>query len=813
MRLFFLRAAVAAAICTSSLTGCATFQARSSFSRGEKAMAQGDTDGAIQAYQEAAEREPNKPEYQAALTNARNKAAARHRDDALAAEARGDHARAEKSWNEAARYQPGNDEWKARAQLANLLARRADPVDYYRAAQKLAALRPDDPVIAATLAQAKDQAVAYHLRLAATYADAEAYAEAYKEYEVARQIAPDQAVFSSPRYQHVSARHLEALGDQKAAAGDAIGAYQAYEQAAAVKRSGALTRKMANAKRGAGPIMEQLEQAETMAKLGKWEEAADIYSPLTSRAGAPADTAQKALEARQKSAEAKAARAQAYVERGLHEKGIAELALCLEHTDGPLAALDALRATQALLEAGRPGAAAARLSSLDPGAKSLAYAPAAEVVIKAQAGAAYDKARAMADSDPAGALVAIKELEPFASKLSGYEGTVKGLTKRAFSTLLERAEAKAQGGDRVESARLVRTALEVSQPPAELAKPLRAGTEALEKGEWETAHRTFQELTQKNGRSQLARVGQNVAAVFRLVELKKDAADARSAQDATRAASAYRAILALAPGDAEAQAGIDALKVQLVEAALAAGEAHAAAGRVGAAFVYFRRVNELEPGHPVATQQLDTLRSRLQAGDAPEAFVANAQRDPALGAACPGAEKTLRDRLALYLTRTPGLGVSYLAHEAVAQVEKGERAAPAFELVPTVVACRPVAKGGALKVRWQLKLHGKVLAESVAESGFDPTSIPKDELQAGLPEGRVLGELVGGVAKAVSSGLKEHADRLKGWRALEAQEAIAKDDAEGAARWYANLVGSDSLPEEERGALRELERYVTVRFR
>lgn len=80
------RLALATFLLGTWLPGCATFQARSSFSRGDKAMAKGDTDEAIRAYQEAAEREPNRPEYQAAVQNAKAKAAARHRDDALAAE-------------------------------------------------------------------------------------------------------------------------------------------------------------------------------------------------------------------------------------------------------------------------------------------------------------------------------------------------------------------------------------------------------------------------------------------------------------------------------------------------------------------------------------------------------------------------------------------------------------------------------------------------------------------------------------------------------------------------------------------------------
>lgn len=796
-----------------ALTACATINARRSFNTAEKARKEGRYEEAIQGYKEASEADPKKEEYRRALEATRKEAAETRATAALDAEKRGDYQAAATSWSEAQQIDPANSEYAARIEIARLKTKRADPVEYYEAAKKLVAALPEDAEAKRSLEEAKREAISYHLRLADTYSEAKSWDKALEEFEIAKKIDPENQVFRGTAYRTAEARRLEAVGDERMKTGDSLGAFQAYERALSLTNDRNLETKMNRARRGAGSTIEQLDQARGYEQLGKWEDAAELYTVLSARANAPADVSSRAVKARKESAKLRADRAKSLAERNLPQKAVAEFLLALEHTDAPKNVLDLLNSAGDDLHKNNPSEAQQKIQAAASVDSTLPVVVAAPEVAFSVARAAYDEAQRIADQRPAEAMLAVSRLEAFSSKLKNYAAFRDKLVKKAFGALISEAERASDAGRYEQAAEMLQAALQVSKPPAAMADHLQRGTSALAKKDYDEARVAFDEALKVSNKSNLAKAGRKVAVSARLVELKADAKDARAVEDSVRAAAAYRAILELDPSDIDAQQGTSELRGALVETAVRAAKEHSAAGRSGAAFVYYRRVLDLDPEHPEAKAAVAAIGKALApASSEPEAYVAPVEAVDAVKTGCPQLAAGLRDRLALYLTKTPKLGARYLEHDQMKAIEEKKRAAPPVSLVVTIESCSLAATGGTTAVKAATTLAGAVLVEEKIESRFDPTKLPKDE-QDGLDQKRMEKALLAESANTIAAKLKGHAGKLADWRTAEAEAAVKNNDAEAAARVFAQLSTTSAPTEAERRAIRDLERYLINKYR
>jgi hypothetical protein len=469
------------------VSGCVAMNGRAAFSRAEKAHKNGDLTVAIREYRLAVEADPKRDSYRSALEDAEREAAAQHIDAAKRAEAARNWGAAIEEWDRALEILREDKELTARRSLAELRTKQADPVAFYRAAKALLETIPDDPGAQATLQEAKKAALGYHLRLAQVYAEAESWAQAFQEYEVAKEIEPKHAVFTSGIYVRTRARHLETQGDAMLAKGDSLGAFQAFEEASRISGSRAIEKKMHRAKRGAGSMLEQLDQAQRYERQNKWEDAAELYTVIATNRTAPPEVQDKARIAREKSAHLRAKRAEDYAARGFAEKATAELTLALEHTDAPAKVIDLLSAGIEELGNGAPGSAKAKVEAALKQAPGLSVAHAAQSVMATVARVAFDAARAREDREPAEALVALRRLAPFADALPGYDAAKKRLVKRAFGELMERAAKNAESARFDQATEQLATALDIAKAPAALATHLQDGTKALEKKDYARA--------------------------------------------------------------------------------------------------------------------------------------------------------------------------------------------------------------------------------------------------------------------------------------------------------------------------------------
>jgi hypothetical protein len=793
--------------------GCASLSARSTFSRGVKARDKGELRPAIAAFAEAYRQDP-KSEYAEALKKAQAEVARTEVAKAQAAEASKDFSTAAKHWAAAVELAPDNGGLQARKGLAELEGSNPDPVQRQTATARLFKLAPKDKVVQDRLRTATHAAAKYHLSMARMHVDVRSWQPAFRAYEAARQLQPKNMVFDGALYRDVQVREYERQGDEKLGAGDMLGAYEAYDIAVKLRPSRRLTRKMKRAHKGAGPVIQQIKEAEGFARSEQWEDAAEVYSMVVGRPETPAEVRTAATAARAKSAKIRAERARAYAERNLLDKSVAELRLSLEHSDGAPEALRAIGEVVEALDEEHPEIAQDKLQPAQTSGANLAVVQAVPTVIAHFASRLFARAQARAESDPGEALVLMSRLGVFEASLPGYAKQKKKLVKTAFGQLLQGAERFADQGRFGAAIERLASALAIAKPPAALAKPLETAITGLKGADWVRARAAFSAAIKQNKRSRLAKSGLVVAERAHLAALRQEARDARNADDSVRASTAYRSILELAKDDFEAQSALLELQGELVSGALTSAKTAAAAKQLGAAFVYFNRIIVLDPEHGEATAALATIKAQLGNNSGPSAFVAPIVRGPKLATRCRGVERALRDRMALYLNRTRGLAVTFLEGAEAQKVDSKEIPVPPVQITSTVTACAATKTGGSMSVQVKLLSGPTAIFDQAFSAEFDPKSVPKDEIEAGLAPRQVVMDLLGKVAKNVSKKVKADAKRLAGWRVHLAQDRMKAGDAEGAALAYAGLIlAKDTLSTEEQGALDALTRYLNNRFR
>ena len=792
--------------------GCATFEARKHFGDGKKAESAGDLDTAVTEYQKASSKAPKNTQYSETLTGARAAASKVHTDRARDFETKGKWAEAVSAWEAAIKVQPTDPVIKARAEIARLHTKRSEPIDFYEATKKLSNALPTDRAVARALGKAQDTAVRYYIRLAETYTDASATEEAFAAYEKAKRVDPKNEVFTSPMYKMTQAKRHEVLGDQKLKAGDEIGAYREYEKALALADLPGLKRKLSKAKRSAGSSIEQIEQARAFERLKQWEDAAELYTVILEGGDVPKETEAAARIARGKSAELRANRALVLAQRDKPDQALASLDLAIEHLDGQGEIIALIKKGIEALRNRDAGLADARFSEAAAKDADLPVVKAASATSLAAAKASFEEVKKRAASDPAGAMVRMAKLTPFKKKLKGFDATKKALLKKAFKELLTQAETRAEEGKVDEAIELFATALELANPPAKLKAPLLAGLTSLRTKDFATAESVFDRILTTDKRARLAKTGKRIASGRQLAQLRKEARDATSVDDAIRAASAYKKILELDPDDAGAKDALAGLRPTLIAQSVKAADEHKAAGRQGVAFIYYRRAIDLDPANPEANAGINALTFEVR--DTPLAWVSPVLRGNKLGDACSGAEDGLRGKLILFLTKGRKLGAEFLQGTPTSKVDAGERSKPTVEVRAALEHCAVNAAGGNMVGTMQVRIGPEVLYQSRIEGKFDPSSLPKDEIEDGLDPEKVLDGVLGSGARSAFDVVRQNASKLASWRVVEARSQMRASDDEGVARVYAKLrMDQDKLTAQEQVALRELEQFILNRFR
>ncbi len=790
-----------------SLSACAGLQARSSFSKGNKARSGGDLGSALSHYRTAADLEPANAQYQQAFASVQHQLVSAQVNAAFAAESSGQLSLAERHWAEAARLDPSKPQYQARRELVGIKIRRGSNEDKLKLLQKMIVWEPQDSSLYRQFNDAKAIVCNYYLLEGRDAVERKDWIAAEKAYAKLREYDPQHPELDSSRVKSLDARVLEQKGDRKLAKGDSLGAYKIYQEAYSLKKSRRLSRKMKRAKRGAGSILSKLSKVSRYEKAGKWEAAAELLTAIASRKDVPEGTRERVSRARKKSAQLRADKAMGLARRGKLKKAIKQQALTLEHTDGPVDAVRNLKQAQKYLAQKDPGGAEDLLNAVADFAGEIPAVASAQEIQRALVKGFFSRVERMGKDDPAEALVQLVRLEKYSEQFPAYKKLQKQLTRKSFGLLLSKADAASKKAKYQKAARFLKTALEVSKAPSALEEELQGGLAAFQKREYPQALERFNAGLKRYPRSKLARSMVRLGENARLENYRREAARARAVGDLGLAASLYRKILEIVPTDAKSLVALDSLKDDLVKGTLETAEAHEEAGRKNLAVLFYARVLNQVPSHREAQERVAALRGALGDSSGQRAWVLPVRLGEGLAKDCKQAEDTLRRRLALYLSKSK-LKVSFLDAKAQQEAEAKAELQPRVGLQVRLDSCELSAKLGKLTVSYGESgtlLNGQVSAK------FNPKSIPKDELESG-GSGRVLTELVGKVSSKLSQKLSQLSTAQ--WLALAGLAQVEAKDQGGAVELYAQLY---LLPEAEKknfsGVLEQMDSYLQTVYR
>ncbi|MBI4822556.1 MAG: hypothetical protein HY791_40220 [Deltaproteobacteria bacterium] len=776
---------------------CAGVAGKKHFSEGKRLDSEGDADAAIVAYRRAVEASPGANEYREVL-EARSKARARaHVEKARSLEKKGKHGDAAKAWKQALELDPRSLHLKVRLEVAEARAA-GDPLAIVLALEEWVRIAPKDKSAPEELEEARASAIKA-LEAEADSNLSVASGAAFASYEKLRKIDPTHAVFSGAKYRAAKARHFEAVGDAKQKAGDGLGALDAYQEAVRSATLPGLEQKLLRAKRSAGSLLEQLEQARAHERLEEWEDAAELYTVIRERPDAPSDVAAKAKSARDKSARLRLERAKDQLEKGALDKARAELMLALEHTDAAKAEIDQITSAMSELASSRLGEARRALSEK----LTSAVAQAARQLLAASARSMFVDAERLSTNDPARAFLLVRELRPFASSLPKLQALEAALTPKAFTALLDRAEPLATMGALREAAEMIAAALSISKPPKEMAEKLAQASLALTSGDSAKAYDGFSDAARTDPRSRLAAAGQRVARAARLAELAIAAKDPRA--DASRVAAAWREVLVMDPENNDAKLAIARLGPELVKRALASAQAQKTAGRPATALVYVARALSIDPESAEAKGLRAEIAQKIPPAGSVFGYVAKLPKPPT---GCAEIVAELRPAIVLYMTKTRGLLVPFLGAQEHAAIDEGRAPPSLVELAIQPTECLLSLNTGEATARLTLKVAGAKLLSAQVVGAFDPSGLPKDEAAPTGPE--LAKATAAAIAKEASAAVLNAGSQLGDWRASWARAVMSADDVEGSSRAF--LALEDAARPEEKSARRDLEAYLARRL-
>ncbi|MBI2372462.1 MAG: hypothetical protein HYV07_00550 [Deltaproteobacteria bacterium] len=779
-------------------TSCAQLAGKKHYAEARRLEAAGDSDAAIEAYRRAVDASPGSDEYREALETASRAKAKDHAERARLLEKKERFGEAAAAWRRAASFDPRSSQLPLRVEVAEAKAKK-DSYAIAVALKELVRVAPSDKSASKELERARADALVTLEAEADAKLGTGSATEAFEAFEKLKKLEPTHAVLSGAKYRAARARHFETIGDAKQRAGDGLGALEAYQEASKSAPIPGLEQKLARAKKSAGSLLEQLEQARAHERLEEWEDAAELYTLVRDRPDAPSDVADRARTARQNSARQRLGRAKENLRTGALDKARAELMLALEHTDGPDGEVE--RVTSGVSELASNRLSEARRILGEP--LSIEAAQTAKLLLFETARASFSDAEKLAKNDPARAFLITQNLRPFAAELPKLAPLEASLKPKAFVALVARAEPLATMGAVGEAAGMIAAALAISRPPKELSERLANASLALTAGDSAKALDGFGEAARLDPRSKLADAGWRVARVARLAELQQTAKDPRA--EPARIAGAWREILTLDPANAEAKAALVRLGPELMRRALASAQAQKSAGRLATALVYVERALSIDPEQPDAKTLREEISRTMPPADAVFASVAKLGKGPR---ECAEITAELRAALILYLTKTRGLVTTFLGPKEHAAIDEGRAPRALVELRVEPTECSLSIGTGHAEAKLALDIAGKTVLEGPASGDFDPSGLPKDEAAPAGPE--LAKATSAALARAVAEAVAKATPKLSAWRAVWARQVMGSDDVEGSSRAFLALRSATIA--EEISARRDLDSYLARRL-
>lgn len=494
--------------------GCASSAAKA-FVAGQQAEAAGDLDTAYERYLEATRGAPSEKTYADAHARTRDTYVKELSNRAQAQEKEKAWDVAAKTWGRASEVAPDVEDYAVRRDLSSLKAKDLDAYGWYQGVDAIKKAHPEHPIVARTHERAKERALADLVAVAEKKLEAGEPAPAVEKLEAALEI--DKPKVDAELVKRARAALFVQRGDERMNANDPFGAYENYEKAQGLKPAPQIAQKLRTARRRAAPIVKRLDRAYALTSRGRYARALALYREVAEMDGAPATVDKEIEEVRKALIAAECKKATAEGAKGRFSSARRALHRALDASTISETKKAEAKTAATELSKGALVAAMGRLQRAE--LPSGPIRSALEKVAMAAIERTVKRAEAVAKRDPARAMQMIAGLEPYADSLPQITKLGRSLKVGAFSSTLDEAIRSADRGDMAKAARLLRTALEMSEAPKKLATPIEEGCQKLGEKRFAEAQSRFEAALVVAPGSKLATTG---------IAISKKRADAAS---------------------------------------------------------------------------------------------------------------------------------------------------------------------------------------------------------------------------------------------------------------------------------------------
>ncbi len=553
---FLLPAALAGA-----LSGCFASGSKA-FNAGQSALNRGDLIAAQRHLQDAVKAEPGNKKYKAEL----RKLARAYELQAKSHEKNKNWVEASKAWNEAANADPLNQDYQVRSALSGLKAKDLGPDGWFDGVKGVKDKYGKNKIVLRSFEGAKASAYSYNLSLADEYLRGGDGKKAFVHYQRAKEIDPKTPDMRVDNYTKAEALSMAAQAEEKAAQGDALGAYDQYKAAYALMPMPEISRGMKRVKKQASAILGRLEKARDAAEKGRLAQSIKLYDKLLEIEGVPPSVEEEAAAVRNDLLDAEAQRATKAAEKGQLSSAHRTLLAVLPQ-------LDTSDSNKKTLKDGlnqlKKGKASAGWKTIEPtiGGNS-PLTPAFKAYAVAVAEKTYKKAKTLSrrKSQRGKALTLLADIAVFETELPQIISLKTELRGGSFLTLLDEAVSAARRGKDLQAASSLKAALQAASAPEAVKGPVEEGIEHLKNSAYVDAEVSFSAAQAAAPRSKLAEKGLLVAQIRREAAEEKAVANLRAQKNQSQAVDILAASKKQGGSNAQLKAGLRILETRLTRA-------------------------------------------------------------------------------------------------------------------------------------------------------------------------------------------------------------------------------------------------------
>jgi tetratricopeptide (TPR) repeat protein len=396
---------------------------------------------------------------------------------------------------------------------------------------------------------------------------------------------------------------------------------------------------------------------------------------------------------------------------------------------------------------------------------------------KAEKDASAEIAKAADPSPPARVLQASLLIDPSSKVVKAAEGV-----------LAQRARKASAKPDDADAAATLDALVLLENASSDVIEGVKKADALFAKGSYDEAEAQFAAIE----KSRSADLGKELARHRRIAILKAELEQAKKENDVLKQSRAVGAILQLDKGDRTAQEMAKKLRSSVIDSRLAAARAEKELGKVGVAYVYYKRALDLDQTNAKAKAEIEAIESSLKSGLDLVVVVDPIVRAPSVpGTQCSGIEGPMREAMMSEGSKRQNLGAYILSQDWTAAVERKDPKAPQVTgaLKVTLSECQCGSSVGKATMLWELDVpreKGAPAVKGAVDANLPAGMVPRDEQDGAGNNARAA--LSRRAAKALFDKIADEKGAIDLWLLSLAEQGVKQKDSALVADAYVRLL-------------------------